>query len=250
MATPRSSQGPVRKFTAWVAAGVAFVALAACDSHGSPQSSAGDHPRQVTVVGSGKVQGVPDTLTADVAIEFIAPDATGAMNQTNDRQQAVINALVGAGMERKDIRTTQVSLEPRYSNPGPSGTAAITGYRAGNGIEVRIHPADSASKLLAVIVDNGGDATRISSVRYSIADDSQLVKDARARAFDDAKKRAEQYAQLSGLRLGKVLSITEGTSAAPLTGAPAPPRAMASPVPVEPGQQTVSFSVTAVWELV
>jgi uncharacterized protein YggE len=27
------------------------------------------------------------------------------------------------------------------------------------------------------------------------------------------------------------------------------PRAMAAPPPVEPGQQTVSFSVTAVWEL-
>jgi uncharacterized protein len=249
MATARSSQGLVRTLIALVAASVAFLALAACDSHGAPQSSAGANPRQVTVLGSGKVQGVPDTLTADVAIEFIAPDATGAMNQTNDRQQAVINALMGAGMDRKDIRTTQVSLEPRYNNPGPSGTMTITGYRASNGIEVKIHPADSASRLLAVIVDNGGDATRISSVRYSIADDSQLVKDARARAFEDAKNRAEQYAQLSGLRLGRVLSITEGTGAAPVTGAPAAPRAMAAPVPVEPGQQTVSFSVTAIWEL-
>jgi uncharacterized protein len=46
-----------------------------------------------------------------------------------------------------------------------------------------------------------------------------------------------------------VLSISEGTGAAPVTGAPpAPPRGMAA-APLEPGQQTVSFSVTAVWEL-
>ena len=90
--------------------------------------------------GSGQVQGVPDTLTADVGIEFTAPDVTAAMNQTNDRQQAVINALVGAGIDRKDISTTEVTLQPQYSNPEPNGTATITGYRATNAIEVKIHP--------------------------------------------------------------------------------------------------------------
>ncbi len=103
--------------------------------------------------------------------------------------------------------------------------------------------------MLAVIVGAGGDATRINSVSYSIADDSQLVKDARARAFQDAKNRAEQYAQLSGLKLGKVISISEASGGAS-TMPPAPPRGgTAENVPLEPGQQTVSFSVTAVWEL-
>ena len=76
-----------------------------------PQRPApGANPRQVTVLGSGQVQGVPDTLTADVGIEFTAPDVTSAMNQTNDRQQAVIDALVSAGLDRKNISTTEVSL--------------------------------------------------------------------------------------------------------------------------------------------
>ncbi len=114
----------------------------------------------------------------------------------------------------------------------------------------RIHPAGTASRLLAVIVGTGGDATRINSVSYSIADDSQLVKDARAHAFQDAKDRAAQYAQLSGLGLGKVISISEASGGAGPPTMPAPMRGgMASAVPLEPGQQTVSFSVTAVWEL-
>jgi uncharacterized protein len=216
--------------------------LSACDSH---SGRVGDNPRQVTVVGSGQVQGVPDTLTADVGIQFIAPDVTAAMNQTNDRQQAVINALTGAGVDRKDISTTDVSLQPQYD----SSSGAITGYRAGNSIRVKIHPTDSASHVLAVIVGTGGDATRINSVSYSIADDSQLIKDARARAFQDAKDRAQQYAQLAGLKLGKVISISEASGGA----LPAPPPlrggAMPSNIPLEPGQQTVSFSVTAVWQL-
>ena len=156
------------------------------------------------------MQGVPDTLTANVGIEFSAPDVTAAMNQTNDRQQAVIDALVGAGLDRQKISTTQVSLAPQYSNPGPNGTATITGYRASNAIEVKIHQLTPRQRMLALIVGTGGDATRISSVSYSIADDSQLVKDARARAFNDAKDRAAQYAQLSGLKLGRVMSIRLG----------------------------------------
>ncbi|HME79978.1 MAG TPA: SIMPL domain-containing protein [Mycobacterium sp.] len=226
-----------------LALGLAVGVLSACDSHAG---RVGDNPREVTVVGSGQVQGVPDTLTADVGIEFTAPDVTAAMNQTNDRQQAVINAVTGAGVDRKDISTTEVSLQPQYDSSG----GGITGYRADNSIRVKIHPTDSASHVLAVIVGAGGDATRINSVSYSIADDSQLVKDARARAFQDAKNRAEQYAQLSGLKLGKVISISEAAGGAPPVMAPAPRGgAMPSNVPLEPGQQTVSFSVTAVWQL-
>jgi uncharacterized protein len=226
---------------------MAVAAVSACDSHSQAGPPAAN-PRQVTVLGSAHVQGVPDTLTAHVSIEFTAPDVTAAMSQTNDRQQAVITALAGAGIDRKDIKTTDVTLQPQYSNPEPNGTAAITGYRAANAIEVRMHPPDAASRTLALIVGTGGDATRISSVSYSIADDSQLVKDARARAFDDAKNQADQYAQLSGLRLGKVLSISEAPAGAPPAGTP-PTAPRASAVPLEPGEQTVSFSATAVWEL-
>ena len=86
---------------------------------------------------------------------------------------------------------------------------------------------------------------------FSIDDDSQLVKDARARAFNDAKDRAEQYAELSGLDLGKVISISEAPAPAP----PPPPYADAARSRhgrrpgAKPGQQTVGFSVTVVWEL-
>lgn len=73
----------VRHSIALVAAGLA-AALSGCDSHNS--GSLGADPRQVTVFGSGQVQGVPDTLIADVGIQVTAADVTSAMNQTNDRR--------------------------------------------------------------------------------------------------------------------------------------------------------------------
>lgn len=185
------------------AAGLIAVSVSACDATSGPGASSPVDARQVTVVGSGQVQGVPDTLTADVAIEFTAPDVSGALNQSSQRQQAVIDALVGSGIDRKDISTTQVSVQPQFTD------SAISGYRASNAVKVKIRDTAKASQTLALIAGTGGDATRINSVNYSIADDSDLVRDARARAFDDAKNRAEQYAGLSGLHLGKVISISE-----------------------------------------
>ena len=230
------------------AAGLVVAGLSGCDATSSSGPSITPDPdsRQVTVVGSGEVQGTPDTLNANVSIEFNAPDVTSAMNQTSDRQQAVINALVNSGVDRRDISTTNVILQPQF---GGGDNPTIIGYRASNSIAVKIRKLDAASQALALIVSTGGDATRINSVNYSIEDDSQLVKDARSRAFNDAKDRAQQYAQLSGLDLGKVISISETGAPVPPTPVPYPRGAEMAAVPLQPGQQTVGFSVTVVWEL-
>jgi uncharacterized protein YggE len=213
--------------------------LAACDSAPPVQTNA----RQVTVVGSGKVEGVPDTVIADVGIEVVAPDGTAAMNQTSQRQKAVLDALKADGIDAKDIRTTSVDLQPQYGD-----NSVVTGYRAGNSVNVTIRSLDKAPGALSSIVSAGGNATRINAVNFSISDDSALVADARARAFDDAKARATQYAELAGMSLGKVISISEAPGNALPPPMPAP-KAMAADVPLEPGRQTVSFAVTAVWEL-
>ena len=110
-------------------------------------------PAAVTVVGSGEVQGTPDTLTVNASIEFIAPDVTGAMNQTSDRQKAVIDALVDAGIDRKDISTSQVSLQPQFTGGGDN-PQTIVGYRASNSIDVKIRKLDAASQALALIVSH------------------------------------------------------------------------------------------------
>lgn len=225
--------------TVFIAAAAA-VGLSACDSAPQVQPNA----RQVTVVGSGEVQGVPDTLTADIGVEVVAPDVTAAMNQAGERQRAVVDALTARGIDAKDITTTAVNLQPQYGD-----NSMITGYRAGNSIRVTIRALDGASGTLATVVTAGGNSTRINSVSYSIEDDSALLSDARARAFTDAKNRAQQYAELSGLALGRVISISEAPGGAVPPPGPRTGGMGAADAPLPPGQQTVSFSVTAVWEL-
>ncbi len=163
------------------------------------------------------MQGTPDTLTINAGMEVVAPDAAGALNQTSQRQKAVIDALVGSGIDRKDINTSQVSVQPQYAG-GDSTT--ISGYRATNTIDIKVRQLDSGPAGVLVDRGNGGDATRINNVTLAIEDDSQLVREARARAFNDAKSRAEQYALLAEMDLGKVISISEAPASTPPTPFP------------------------------
>lgn len=240
--TARRRRAVARTVACAAAAALTIAGVAGCDANAGPIAAS---PRQVTVIGFGEVRGVPDTLTADVGVEVMAPDATAAMNQASDRQEAVINALTADGIDSKDIATTSVNLQPQYGE-----NSVITGYRASNSIQVTIRELDGASGALATIITAGGNSTRINSVNFSIEDDSTLVTDARARAFGDAKNRAQQYAELSDLSLGKVISISEVSGGVPPQPVPMPRGdAMAAAVPLSPGEQTISFTVTAVWEL-
>jgi len=230
-------------------AALAVAGVAACDATPTaapapvPGTSA---PRQVTVVGEGKVDGRPDTLVIGLSVQATAQDAQSASNQTSSRIADVTGALTGQGIDAGDISTTQVTLQPQY---GGSDNTTIVGYTSTNSVDVKVRNVDSGPQLLGVVGTAGGNAVRINSVTYSINDDSQLLKDARSRAFEDAKDRAQQYAELSGLDLGKVVSISE-TGSGPPPPTPMPRYDMATEaMPMSPGTQTVGFSVTVVWEL-
>lgn len=233
-----------------VAAAVGFVALlSGCDATAAPvRTNDDDHTqRQVTVVGSGEVLGAPDTLTINAGMEVVAADAAAALNQTSQLQRGVIDALVDSGIDRKDINTSEVSVQPQYGG----GDNTIDGYRATNTIDIKVRALNTAPQVFGIIAGRGGNATRINNVTLAIEDDSQLVREARARAFNDAKSRAEQYALLAELDLGKVISISEVPASSPPTPYPTPrgPAAEMAAVPIEPGQQAVGFNVTVVYEL-
>lgn len=230
------------------AAVVAGALLAGCSSTPSNVDSA----RSVTVVGTGKVTGVPDTLSATIGVEAEAPDVSAAINTASDKIAKITEAAVAAGVEKKDIQTQQVSIQPRYSSPGAAGgTTTISGYEASNTVSIKVRDLSKASKVLGDTVTAGGNNTRLSGVSFAIDDNSALLRNAREAAFADARARADQYARLSGDKLGKALVITETNTA---TDTPTPsyrsaPDVAAAPIPVEPGQQTLSYSVTVKFAL-
>ncbi|OZE74099.1 hypothetical protein CH306_10680 [Rhodococcus sp. 15-725-2-2b] len=237
----------------WLAGSCAsalVLAVALTAGCSSPATTSPDGPPGVNVNGVGEVQGAPDTLTTQIGVQATAEDVTAAIEQANAAVTEVTDAVIAAGVAREDIQTQQVSIDPQYSGALSGGTSAISGYQATNTLQVTVRDLSKASEVLGDATSAGGNATRISGVSFKIDDDSELITDARSRAFADARDRAEQYATLAGGELGDVLSITES-----ITGQEQPrtfgdsASSFDTAVPIEPGQQTVSVSVSVKWAL-
>lgn len=213
-------------------------------------SDSNSTPGEVTVVGNGEVRGTPDVLTANVGIEVTASTVESAVSQMNERANTMIDALGAAGVPKEDIQTQQLSIQPEYSSPGPEGGASvISGYRASNTVKITVRDLAKASDVLDKAVQAGGDNARLDGVSFSIDDDADLLNQARERAFNDAKARAEQYADLSGTSLGSVVTISETRSGSQPEPNVLRSESQAADYAVEPGQQTVGFQVTVKWEL-
>ncbi|MEV6431143.1 SIMPL domain-containing protein [Nocardia sp. NPDC051463] len=228
-----------------VTAAIAAAAGTAVLLSGCGRSDSGPD-REVTVVGSGQVRGAPDTLNADLGVEVNADNVSAAIGGANDKAKAMTDTMVAAGLPREDARTTEVSIQPQYAG-GPNGNQTIVGYRATNSLHIVVRDLSKASAILDSGVKAGGNETRLRGVSFALDDDSRLLADARSRAFDDAKSRAEHYAVLAGLKLTDVITITEASSRDDN------PKALrdgaAESFALEPGTQTVTFTVKVTWGL-
>jgi uncharacterized protein YggE len=207
----------------------------------------------VTVAGVGRVTGRPDVLRVTVGVGLTRPTVQQALDEANAAADRVLTALRDRGVAETDVQTREFSVAPEFRYPQDGGAPTITGYTVRNLVEAKLRDLDRTGEILSAVVSAGGDAARVENVAFSLEDNAELLQEARAAAFADAKAKAEQYARLAERPLGALISLSEATSAPPV---PVPfdqgaGRALqeAAPVPVNPGEQEVSVTVTAVWAL-
>jgi uncharacterized protein len=208
--------------------------------------------RTINVSGTGQVSAEPDRAVITVGVETQAEEASAALSQNSEEMQAIIDALLEAGITQENIQTRVVQLNPRYDSeprePGqPSGPPEIVGYSATNLAEVRVTDLDIMGQVLDSAAQAG--ANRISNISFEVSDPSDLMDQAREAAWADALHKAEQLTELSGDELGDVLRMRESSQApGPVLGRGGVAEEAAS-VPVEAGTQTITVNLDVTWLL-
>ncbi|MFZ9858951.1 MAG: SIMPL domain-containing protein [Roseiflexaceae bacterium] len=200
--------------------------------------------RQLTVNASGSVYVTPDQATIQFGVTSQASTAAEALKQNSADTTAVIEVIKKLGVAAKDISTSNFNVYPTYDSSG----MRINGYQVNNAVSVVIRDIAASGNLLDQVVTAG--ANNINGLNFGISDVSTYQSDARTRAIDAARAKAESMAKAAGVNLGNIISINESVNYQPdmpyIRGMVAD-AAMA--VPVETGQQEVSVSVTLVYEI-
>jgi uncharacterized protein len=200
--------------------------------------------RSITVVGVGKVTGKPDIARVTVGIETQAPSLQTAVDENKAKMTGLLDTLKKLGLADKDIQTSNYSVyTERVTPPTPGAEVSADQmiYHVTNQVDVIVRDVNQLGDVLDKAVAAG--ANNIYGVNFSVDDTSKLESDARAKAVDNAKSRAEELAQLNGLQLGQVLSVSEviGGSAYPVDYGV---KGMGGGgTPVQPGELEMSLSI-------
>ena len=261
-----------------------FAFASGCAHHhahgdGGPRASGGG----LSVVGSGEAKAAPDIARSSMGIEVRGATAEAATAEANARMAAVLGALRGAGIADKDLRTNDFSVsferdpQPpvvvelsgpkggRAAPAGPKTRAAAPeasapaepaeprgSYRVSNTVEVTIRDIAKVSEVLTAAA--GAGANNVWGISFELADREPLYQKARAEAIEAAKRSAAQLAQLTGVKLGRLIAVEDNPEQGGVPrmmglGAARMADVASSQVPVQGGELTVSHQVRLVYSI-
>jgi hypothetical protein len=228
----------------------------------------------VSVSGTGEFEAKPDIARITLGCESQAATAAEATQSTTAKITATIAAIAQAGVPAKDIQTSQISIYSEQVTPPPSPPATMPApigpnrgsvavppqapqmpqfiYRATNTVNVTIRQIDRAGIVIGAAFAAG--ANQAGGIQFDVENHQPLEDQARAKAVLDAGHRAAELARLANVKLGRVLSISEGAAQ---EGGPQPffaakamsARADSSVTPVEGGQIKVTYVVQVAYAL-
>ena len=218
--------------------------------------------RSFSVSGEGKITAIPDIaqFTFSVITEG-GKDIAVLQNNNTDKTNKAIDFLKGLGIEAKDIKTLGYNLSPRYQTYScnykieigsePCPPSEIVGYTISQTVSVKIRDFTKIGDAMSGVVEKG--ANSVSSLSFSIDDQTAVENQAREEAIAKAREQAAIVAQAGGFKVGKLISIDEGYSPyygyglgggdMKLESAPS-----ATPV-IEAGSQEVTVSVILRYEI-
>lgn len=204
--------------------------------------------RTISLSATGAVKTTPDKVDITTGVTTEGQTAGEALKKNTEAMTKVVDGLKDAGIEAKDIQTTNFSVSPIYERQKEGQAAFITGYRVSNAVHITVHDTGKLGEILDKVVSLG--ANQIGSISFGVSEPEALKDEARKQAMGKAIADAKLYAEAAGVELGPVLSITEEDGGyMPRFAEAAAPMAMAKAVPIEAGTATVQVKIRVTWEL-
>lgn len=212
----------------------------------------------LSIAAEGKSARTPDLAVFNAGVTTQGKTAGAALTENASRMTAVIAALKKAGIAERDIQTSNLSVNPVYGQPKrlPDGSIeerepVIVGYQATNQVSVRQRKLDQYGKVIDTLVAAG--ANQVNGPSFQLDDSAAAMDEARVEAMKKARARADLYAKAAGLRVVRVLTISENAGWAP----PQPPMLFAradmasapKSSPVAAGELEVTVTVNVSYEL-
>jgi len=208
--------------------------------------------RWVEVSGEASVRVAPDFARVTLGVTTTGKDAREAVSANAKAVNSLISMLRDDRVAASDIQTSNLSITPEFSNPRSSSPneRSIAGYNVNDTVTVTVRDVPRLGSLIDKAV--GAGANTMYGIAYGENDPSALLDKARPLAVADARRKAEIYASAGGARVGRLMQLTEQTGAQPMQfarGAYVQSAAGAAPTPIEAGEDRLTVSVTALFEL-
>jgi len=244
---PRSSRHPA--IAAALALTLALGSLAMTAAAQTPTAPAASDGTLLSVSAQAEASRVPDVASLSTGVVTQAADANGALAANATQMNKVMAAIKAAGIAEKDIQTSGISVSPQYryaENQPPT----ITGYQASNTVSIKVREIDKLGEVLDALVASG--ANQVNGPSFEIDQPEAVYDEARRAALEKAQQRAQMYAKSLGMKVRRIVSISEGGGFQPprpmmMAAAKAYDRAESSPV--SPGETTLTANLDVVFEL-
>ena len=219
----------------------------------------------------GRSNRVPDLAVFSAGVVTNGATAAEALGANSRQMDRVVAALKRSGIADRDIQTSAISLNPRWSNPDADAQRIaretrqpyvptnepprIIGYEARNSVQVRVRRLGEMGRIIDTLVAAG--ANEVNGPSFTLDDQKLALDEARTEAVALGRERAEIYARAAGMRVVRLLSISEGGGYYPVQqifvtgaaraerGGPPPP----PPAPVSPGELTLGVSLSMQFEI-
>ena len=206
--------------------------------------------RTLMVSASGRTFAAPDIAESSFSVVSRGKNPEELADTNNQKISAVIAFLKSSGLDEKDIKTTGYNLSPDYRYDPQTERNFITGYTMTQTVSVKIRDLAKVAEIIGGLTPLG--VNQIGGINFTIDDQETALSEARADAFTKAKRKAQEIASQGGVRLGRVLNVSESFGPIPIPYAYGfggdSIKATALPT-IEPGAQELTTQVTMTYEI-